>query len=118
MGGSLRWTTDQLDDWAKRRKLRLDADCSFDADMASAQRQQALAVKPVPAKHTHSGGILYPLVQLCIAAGLPEPIPEYRFHNSRGWRFDYAWPNHYIACEVEGGIWMKGGSGHSHPMHI
>ena len=23
---------------------------------------------------------------------LPGPVPEYRFHPTRRWRFDYAWP--------------------------
>ena len=29
--------------------------------------------------------------------------PEYRFHPTRKWRFDYAWPENKIALEVEGG---------------
>ncbi|MBK8477775.1 MAG: hypothetical protein IPL39_16165 [Opitutaceae bacterium] len=37
---------------------------------------------------------------------LPNPVPEYKFHPTRGWRFDYAWPDAKIALEVEGGIWM------------
>jgi hypothetical protein len=40
--------------------------------------------------------------------GLPEPVAEHRFHATRKWRFDYAWPEHRIALEVEGGVWTGG----------
>ena len=42
------------------------------------------------------------------ALRLPEPVTEYRFHPTRLWRFDYAWPERRIALEVEGGIWSAG----------
>jgi very-short-patch-repair endonuclease len=42
------------------------------------------------------------------AAGLPAPIREYRFAPPRRWRFDYAWPAHQLALEVEGGVWTGG----------
>ena len=51
---------------------------------------------------------LYEVVHLCRAHRLPEPIPEYQFHPTRKWRFDYAWPLHKLALEVEGGIWTQG----------
>ncbi len=35
-------------------------------------------------------------------AGLPEPKREYKFHDVRKWRFDFAWPELMIAVEVEG----------------
>jgi hypothetical protein len=41
-------------------------------------------------------------------AGLPTPVAEHRFHPTRLWRFDYAWPAQKIALEVEGGIWTGG----------
>ncbi len=40
--------------------------------------------------------------------GLPLPTPEYRFHASRRWRFDYAWPDQRVALEVDGGVWTRG----------
>ena len=51
---------------------------------------------------------LYEIVHLCRAHRLPEPVPEYQFHPTRKWRFDYAWPLHKLALEVEGGIWTQG----------
>lgn len=51
---------------------------------------------------------IYPLVDLCRAAGLPEPLPEFRFHKVRRYRFDYAWPIRRIAVEIEGGVWTQG----------
>ena len=45
---------------------------------------------------------------LALAADLPMPEREYRFDASRRWRFDFAWPKHLIAVEIEGGIWNNG----------
>lgn len=45
------------------------------------------------------------------ALGLPEPEREHRFRGLSGkrrWRFDLAWPEHMVACEVEGGTWVRG----------
>lgn len=36
------------------------------------------------------------------------PQPEYKFHPTRKWRFDYAWPEYKLALEVDGGIWTQG----------
>lgn len=49
----------------------------------------------------------------CAAQGLPEPLPEGRFHPSRMWRFDYCWPLYRVALEVEGGIHMAHRTGHT-----
>lgn len=38
----------------------------------------------------------------------PDMEIEYRFDPTRRWRFDLAWPPHYLAMEIEGGIWTKG----------
>lgn len=40
--------------------------------------------------------------------GLPEPVQEHRFHPTRRWRFDYAWPHIKVALEIEGGAWTNG----------
>jgi very-short-patch-repair endonuclease len=42
------------------------------------------------------------------AMRIPEPIREHRFHPTRGWRFDFAWPEFDVAVEVEGGQWSGG----------
>ena len=42
------------------------------------------------------------------ALKLPEPEREHRFHPVRRWRFDFAWPDLMLACEVEGGTWANG----------
>ena len=51
---------------------------------------------------------LYPLVTLCRSMKIAEPVPEHKFHPTRKFRFDYAWPLHMLACEIEGGLWTQG----------
>ena len=46
--------------------------------------------------------------QLRAHDGLPQPEREYRFHPTRRWRFDFAWPQLMVAVEVEGGTWAQG----------
>jgi very-short-patch-repair endonuclease len=40
--------------------------------------------------------------------GLPAPVAEHQFHVARKWRFDFAFPEHRLAVEVQGGIWTRG----------
>ena len=42
------------------------------------------------------------------ALQLPAPEREYRFHPSRLWRFDFAWPAFRVAVEIDGGIHTRG----------
>lgn len=42
------------------------------------------------------------------AAGLPRPETEHVFCSGRRWRFDFAWPERWLAVEVEGGTWVGG----------
>jgi hypothetical protein len=51
-----------------------------------------------------------PFALCCESYGLPRPVTEYPFalQEGRRWRFDYAWPSHHVALEVEGGIWQAG----------
>ena len=42
------------------------------------------------------------------ATGLPAPVEELRFHPRRLWRFDLAWPDRKLACEVDGAVWSGG----------
>lgn len=46
-------------------------------------------------------------------AGIPDPEREFRFVETRRFRFDYAWPAVRMAVEVEGGIFMRGGGRHN-----
>lgn len=46
------------------------------------------------------------MVQL-IEAGLPEPEREYKFHDKRQWRFDFAWVERLVAVEIEGGTFRR-----------
>lgn len=39
---------------------------------------------------------------------LPAPVREHRFHPTRKWRLDFAWPARQIAVEIHGGIWTGG----------
>ena len=39
---------------------------------------------------------------------LPDPVREYRFDVTRRWRFDFAWLEQRVACEVDGGSWTQG----------
>lgn len=43
------------------------------------------------------------------ATGLQEGcLREYRFHDKRRWRFDFAWPEAQVAVEIEGGVYVRG----------
>lgn len=44
----------------------------------------------------------------CVGAGLPAPVAEFRFHDSRKWRFDWAWPDAMVALEIDGGVHTGG----------
>lgn len=41
-------------------------------------------------------------------ANLPAPVREFVFHPTRRWRFDFAWVDQKVACEIEGGTWVQG----------
>lgn len=38
----------------------------------------------------------------------PDLEPEYRFHDARKWRFDFAHPRTLVAVELEGGVYSNG----------
>jgi hypothetical protein len=41
--------------------------------------------------------------------GVPASKSEYGFAlPERKWKFDYAWPEHLVALECEGGVWVGG----------
>jgi hypothetical protein len=54
-----------------------------------------------------------PEIELALSLDALPPIPdpyemEYRFHPTRKWRFDFAYPRRMIAVEVEGGVFSRG----------
>jgi very-short-patch-repair endonuclease len=54
----------------------------------------------------------------CLAYGLPEPVAEYTFHPIRRFRWDFCWPEHKVAVEVQGGLWARGQAKAAHAMPI
>lgn len=42
-----------------------------------------------------------------------QPAAEFPFHDTRGWRFDFAWPVQCVAVEVDGGQHAAGGGRHA-----
>jgi hypothetical protein len=54
---------------------------------------------------------------------LPAHERNYRFHPTRKWEIDFAWPQFKIGLEIQGGIWGKSaddktGGAHGHPIGI
>ena len=37
-----------------------------------------------------------------------KPETEWKFCETRRWRFDFAWPDQKVALECEGGVWTGG----------
>lgn len=48
-----------------------------------------------------------------LADDLPPVVREYRFHPTRRWRLDAAWPGYKIAAEVDGGEYAPRGGRHN-----
>ena len=41
-------------------------------------------------------------------AGLPIGVEQHKFHPTRKWMFDRAWPDRMLAVEIDGGTWSGG----------
>ena len=51
----------------------------------------------------------YPIFKQIISGTLHEEVvPEFCFHPTRKWRFDFAVPSLMIAIEIEGGVYSRG----------
>jgi Uncharacterized protein conserved in bacteria len=48
-----------------------------------------------------------------LAPDLAHAEREWRFHPTRRWRFDFAWPAQRVAVEIDGGQWASGGGRHA-----
>lgn len=59
----------------------------------------------IPQAGGYNPRIVVPFMDQC---GLPVPVIEYRFHEQRKWRFDFAWLRSRVALEVQGGIFSGG----------
>ena len=74
-----------------------------EAKQASAEERKALATRKD--RYNWPGRLLFEIR----CAGLPKPDLEFMFmYPMRKWRFDMAWPDKRLACEVEG-ITPEGG---------
>lgn len=71
--------------------------------LRGASKEALAALRRAAAQERHDT-----FAKMLRASKLPLPTPEYRFHPERQWRFDFAWPEHKIALEVEGGVWTEG----------
>lgn len=58
--------------------------------------------------HARRPGYARLINAICASVGVANPIAEFRFHPTRRWRFDFAWPERKIALEIEGGVWNYG----------
>lgn len=58
---------------------------------------------PRQVEAARQGRRVYAIARSCRRLGLPEPERELRFHPTRRWRFDLAWPAARVAFEYEGG---------------
>jgi very-short-patch-repair endonuclease len=68
------------------------------------KKQEEAPVK-APAKRKTPEEILAAHLAL---AGYPPPKAQHRFHPTRRWAFDFAWPELMLAVEVEGGVGTRG----------
>lgn len=78
----------------------------LDPAKLEAARRALLGVKAPRVKRAPVAGV--PFKRVCEAYGIPAPVAEYRFHGSRRWRLDFAWPEQRVALEVDGGVWTGG----------
>lgn len=58
--------------------------------------------------------ILFLTAWRIFAPNQPEPVPEYKFMANRKFRFDFAYPDNFVAVEIDGGEWKPFGGRHGH----
>ncbi len=49
------------------------------------------------------------LANWCRVNGYPVPVPEHKFHPTRKFRFDAAWPDLKLGLDIQGSLWKMGG---------
>jgi len=117
------WTVEDLKSYAMRRlrneqaartEMQSAADSARErvSSYSKDKRQKLLdhakkqiAVKP---KAQRSGYSLPVVLAFFAECGLPEPVPEFRFHPERLWRFDFCFVEQRLAIEVNGGLFSSG----------
>ena len=77
-------------------------------DLAQANAQPARLPKAVPAPMPAASSLENEFIQLWGWLSGPIMEPEYRFHPTRRWRFDFAHVGSKVAIEVEGGTRTNG----------
>ena len=65
-------------------------------------------IKRVPFKIEVSGTGPERVDKLLRLSSLPPAVQQHRFHHTRKWCFDWAWPEYFMALEYEGGTFSKG----------
>lgn len=79
---------------------------------AAPQRAKRPVAAPVP-KESAGEAAMGAALRL-LGADIPTPVRELRFAwPDRRWRFDFAWPDHGLAVEVDGGQYAPGGGRHA-----
>lgn len=74
-----------------------------DAEMRHSVQFQPGSVAPAAERITGKP------IPLSVRHMLPaDGLAEVKFHPTRKWRFDFAWPQHRVALEIEGGAWSRG----------
>lgn len=78
-------------------------------DAARARINKTPAPKP---KSRPKGKESEDLLALQLAEAGIQAAPEFRFHQTRRWRFDFAIEGAKLAIEIDGGNWAPGGGRH------
>ena len=76
----------------------------FLAKFAKDNNPKPLKIKQGKVKIDYSK-LLFPALA---SIGLPNPEPEFKFCETRRWRFDFAWKEFKLALEIEGMVWRNG----------
>lgn len=77
------------------------------AARAQAEKQIGLTRTTGKKRTKRDDGLEIALLNQLRAIKAPKPQVQYKFHPTRGWRFDFAWPEGKIAAEVDGATWRR-----------
>lgn len=114
-------TTASLLEVVEMRQSDLDKILANNPDLARLNKPAKTTTKRRGGKTGATNATEEGAVQIILAelVGYPQPVREYKFLDNRRFRFDLAWPELKMYCEIEGGVWMKTANGrsagHAHP---